>query len=155
MEFVINEWLPEYLRADADKKNNSLAIKFLKKFLQSNDKIIVKIPSPFTNKIYKCEKVYSGFPSAAENYRNLRDIIFANTERTRWIYQSEIKEIPKITYDKLHAVGTNFYQDLYLFETAHLSESKLIITTDAALKDFMKDDPHFKIQLLEDFLPQY
>jgi hypothetical protein len=155
MELVVNEWLPEYLRGDADLISNAKAIQFLNKFMQKDDMLTVKFGSPFTDKIYKYQSDFGGFPIVSKNFNVLSGIIFRDLQKTRIIYADEVQPIPAETHNLLHTPGTNYYSDYYLFEAAHLTESKIIITTDVKLRDFMSADPNFKIVLLEDFLRTY
>jgi len=51
MDFVVNEWLPEYFKPAALAEEKRQLETFLNRFWQRNDRIIVKRPSPFLEKI--------------------------------------------------------------------------------------------------------
>jgi len=58
MDMVINEWFPEYFRPDAADNEKELLEKLLIKFIEKGDKIIVRNPSPFLQKILRYATLY-------------------------------------------------------------------------------------------------
>jgi len=67
MELVINEWLPEYFRPDAEKSEKEMLEKFLNRFFAKEDIIFVRSPSPFLQKILRFAKVYQANAKAYQS----------------------------------------------------------------------------------------
>ena len=153
MEFVVNEWLPEYFKPDATKEEKEKLEKFLNGFLVRDDKIFVRRPSEFLNKIYRFSKAYQNYPKVYENIHKFITIIFHDSNRC-FIVDNDELQLPETTRDRL-IEGGNTVSDTYLFEAASLTDTKIILTTDERLKEWMQDDNEFKIELLDDFLDDY
>jgi hypothetical protein len=57
MEFVINEWFPEYLRPDAPVEQQKKVFQFIEILLSRADtRIVVRRPSAFLRKLLRFEK---------------------------------------------------------------------------------------------------
>ena len=67
MEFVVNEWLPEYFKPDATSEQKLQLEKFLNKFMVRNDKIYVRKPSEFLRKILRYANDYQNNPKVYGN----------------------------------------------------------------------------------------
>jgi DNA replicative helicase MCM subunit Mcm2 (Cdc46/Mcm family) len=155
MELVVNEWLPEYLRPNASDVEKRLAEQFLNSFMQRSDRLFVKDPSPFLDKIHRFQKDFDYDIKSREAFKTFIKLILRNPERCTLVMEDELKELPKSTSEKLNQAGTNFHSDTYLFESANLTANNIVITTDVKLKNQMADDEHFQVVLLEDFLKDY
>jgi rRNA-processing protein FCF1 len=152
MEFVVNEWLPEYFLPNAAKEEKLFLQNFLQKFIQRNDKIIVRSPSPFLKKIYRFSKDYQTNQKVSQNLKAFIQLILKDSTRCRFIDDEEFN-LPNSTKEKL-AEG-NYISDEYLFEAALFADSKIIVTTDERLIEQMKNEVGFKLILLSTFLETY
>lgn len=153
MEFVVNEWLPEYFRPDATNEEKEKLEKFLNRFLERNDKICVRRPSEFLRKLLRFANDYQNYPNVYENIQKFITIIYLDSNRCKIIENGEF-DLSEAIINKLNESG-NYNSDTYLFEAACESEAKLIITTDKKLKIHMENNGIFNIQLLDDFLDGY
>ena len=153
MEFVVNEWLPEYFKPSATDEEKRKLEKFLNKFMERNDKIFVRQPSEFLRKILRYANDYQTNRKVYENINQFIKFIYLDSERCELIHDGEF-ELSEVIRNKL-IEGGNTVSDTYLFEAASITESKLIITTDGKLKKLFENDRVFKVELLDDFLKRY
>lgn len=155
MEFVVNEWLMEYLKPDAPDAHRDLAERFLQRFSQRpQDKIFVREPSPFLNKALRYPKEYKNYESASRPYQNFIKFILLDPQKCERI-DVEVVELPTEILEKLNQSNTNYASDTYLFEAASFTEHKIIVTTDEKLARQMQDIEVFRVILLTDFLENY
>jgi len=156
MEFVVNEWLPEYLIPTATDEEMEKVNRFLQAFLNRGDMLVVRNPSAFLGKVHRFRKKYDYDNEAREKLKYLIAQILENADICKLVDEEEI-ELPEPTNTLLLEEGTNYNSDRYLFEaaTAIEAEDKIIVTTDVKLKEQMEDDPNFKVILLDDFLEDY
>ncbi len=56
MQLVVNEWLPEYFKPTASRAEKDLLEKFLVRFMQRGDQLVVRRPAAFHTKIYRYAK---------------------------------------------------------------------------------------------------
>jgi len=153
MEFVVNEWLPEYFKPDATSEEKEKLEKFLIKFLEKNDKIFVRRPSEFLRKLLRFAKDYQNYPNVYSNIHKFITVIVFDSKRCSIIDDDEY-DLSEIIINKLNESG-NYNSDTYLFEAASVTETKLIITTDKKLKTHMENNGIFNVQLLDEFLTNY
>jgi len=153
MEFVVNEWLPEYFRPDATNDEKEKLEKFLIKFLEKNDKIFVRRPSEFLRKLLRFANDYQNYPNVYSNIHKFITVIVFDSKRCSIIDDDEY-DLSEIIINKLNESG-NYNSDTYLFEAASVTETKLIITTDKKLKTHMENNGIFNVQLLDEFLTNY
>lgn len=153
MEFVVNEWLPEYFRPDATIEQKLQLEKFLNKFMERNDKIYVRKPSEFLRKILRYANDYQNNPKVYGNINRFIKFIYLDSERCELIRDDEF-ELSEEIRNKL-IDGGNTVSDTYLFEAASVTETKLILTTDAKLKALMENERTYKVELLATFLLNY
>lgn len=155
MEFVVNEWLMEYLRPSAPKEHRQLVEEFLQRFgKRPQDKIFVREPSPFLNKALRYPKEYKNHEDAAKPYQNFIKFILLNPQKCERI-DAETIELPDDIIEKLNQTNTNYVSDTYLFEAAMFTEDKIIVTTDEKLVRQMKDINGLTVIMLTDFLDNY
>jgi len=76
-----------------------------------------------------------------------------DSERCFFVDDNEFELSDEITNKLIK--GGNTISDKYLFESATITQTKIIITTDTKLKKLMKDEGTFTIKLLDDFLMNY
>jgi hypothetical protein len=149
MDFVVNEWLPEYFKPDATAVEKQLLSQFIVKFLAKNDKIFVKNPSPFLEKLYRFEKYYTDTKIKAQIKFFIAKVL-EDSERCVWV-KDEI-----VLPDNIEKLFTgNFGSDRYLFEAAFQTETKKIITTDAKLRMQFEENQIFELVDLSIFLETY
>ena len=154
MEFVVNEWLMEYLRPDATIAEKALVERFLKRFMQKpEDKIFVREPSAFLNKALGYPKIYQNNTEIVLFYRRFIKEILLNQNKCYRVIENIA--LPVNVLEKLNQPNTNFNSDTYLFEAASLTKDKIIVTTDERLATQMQDIANFKVVLLADFLKEY
>ncbi|MBI4645995.1 MAG: hypothetical protein HY738_05210 [Bacteroidia bacterium] len=127
MEFVLNEWLPEYLRPETDIHKRKNAIRFLNVFFKNNDIIAIRRPSEFLIKIYKYAKQYQDYREIYDNYKYLCKIISYDSGKVKIIDDSDTIQLPDNVLKKLISP---YDSDIYLFETAICTKNRIIITTD-------------------------
>jgi predicted nucleic acid-binding protein len=153
MELVVNEWLPEYFKPDATQEEKQLLQLFLQKFLQKNDTIVVRKPSPFLKKIDKYAKDYQTNQKVYQHLKNFIQLILKDSNRCIFVNDENEFAISNSAKEKLQQ--GNYNSDEYLFEAALFADSKIIVTTDIRLVDQMKDQEQFKVMPLKVFLENY
>ena len=155
MEFVVNEWLPEYFKPDASLAEKQLLKKFLYRFLErGTDRIFVKRGSEFERKIYRYAKDYQRDLKIVSPIRSFIGVFIEDINRCERVENSSIP-LPKDIVEKLNQPNTNYISDTYLFEAATFTKNKIIVTTDEKLVHQMQDIGEFKVILLTDFLENY
>jgi len=157
MEYVVNEWLLDYFRYNDGTAEKEKLYKFLAYFSSNDDVILMKIPSPFSEKLYLYAKELQ---NDHKNYQYLKwfiKTIFRSSDKCKIVYDSECADhaLNENLNSKLNQ--GNFGSDRYLFETAMFitKNEKIIITTDAKLVEHVKEISEFKLILLNDFLEKY
>ncbi len=154
MEFVVNEWLMEYMRPNANEEHRQLAERFLERFTKrTHDKIFIREPSPFLDKALRYPKNFRNYEIVAV-YQNFIKFILLNPQKCKRI-DIETIVLPLEVVEKLNEPTTNYISDTYLFEAATCTRDKIIVTTDEKLVIQMQDLEEFKVILLTDFLENY
>lgn len=153
MDFVVNEWLPEYYRPQALPEQRLQLETFLARFMERGDRLVVLQDSEFLRKLLRYAKDYAEYTAIREAISKFITTILIVPERR--IIVEELLPIPESTHAVLHTAGTNFHSDEYLFHAALHAESRIIVTTDIKLYRAMADDEDFKVVLLEGFLKDY
>ena len=87
------------------------------------------------------------------NINRFIKFIYLDSERCELIHDGEF-ELAEAIRKKL-VEGGNTVSDTYLFEAASVTETKLILTTDAKLKALMENEATYKVELLDTFLANY
>jgi len=153
MDLVINEWFPEYCRAEASEEERELLDLFLTRFLSNRDRIFIRNPSRFLDKIKQYAKAYQAHRDiyTIAILTNFIKNIILNGERCQIIDEDCILE--DVVTEKLQE--GNYSSDTYLFEAASKTESKIIITTDDKLRRQMHNIADYKVINLKEFLQQY
>jgi len=154
MDLVVNEWLPEYFLPDASMEEKKSLETFLNRFLERNDRLVVKEPSPFLDKIYRYAKDYQRMDEIVQPIRTFIKLILLDSNRCKLLSEEEIEELPTSVLEKLE-VG-NYGSDQYLFESATAIEGeKIIVTTDERLIAQFADEDFCELALLNNFLESY
>ena len=116
MEFVVNEWLPEYFKPDASDEEKQKLEKFLNKFMERKDKIFIRNHSEFLRKILRYANDYQNNHKVYENINRFIKFIYLDSERCTLIHDGEF-ELSEAIRNKL-VEGGNTVSDTYLFEAA-------------------------------------
>lgn len=153
MNFVVNEWLPEYFRPEATAEEKQRLERFIKAFLQRNDTIYVRRPSEFLSKIYRYSKSYQTNTNIYLVISAFIKFILFDSQRCRFIDDDEC-DLPDAIRQQL-TDGGNTVSDTYLFEAAAATIEKLIVTTDVKLRNLMQGATPYNVVLLDDFLLTY
>lgn len=155
MEFVINEWFPEYCKTDATEEQRKLLLDFLGIFLSKNDVLIIKKPSSFYNKLNTLTKHYRSHrdPKFYLLLKEIQKTILNDSNKVKYI-NHDIFLDGKIL-ELLNKEGTNFSSDIYLFEAAFISDSKIIVTTDKKLVKLVSENENYKVIMLDNFMSTY
>ena len=153
MDFVVNEWLPEYFRSDATVEEKRKLEVFLNKFMLRKDVLYVRRPSEFLGKIYRYAKLHQHDNKVSTELKKFIKTILYDSERCFFVDDGEFNLADEITAKLTE--GGNTISDKYLFEAATMTSTKTIVTTDLPLKSLMIDNVTFKIELLDDFLTRY
>lgn len=124
MELVFNEWFLEYMVPGHSSETVVSAI--LDSLEMKGDVLVVRRVCPFTKKLYSISKQFGPIP---QNLMRRFHKLMRDPSRIRMIDEDEILPIS----DDLRAATPA--EDIYLVETACLTESKTIITTDLRFID--------------------
>ncbi len=146
MEIVVNEWLLDYLRPDAEKSHNKLAVRFIENWVRGCYRVVIRKQSPFSKKLFDYMKQSEPSPSMHRPFSKLHKLLFRDSDKTLIVDEPDIKGLPE--YLKVKTPG----DDKYLVELSYSGTARVIVTTDTRLKDALQDEPHIKIYLLEEFL---
>lgn len=150
MDFVINEWCPEYFIHADGSTERTLLRQFVNNFYNSEDVLVIKRPSEFWSKLYRYAKKYQ---NNEEIYGELKTFIrVVLQDLNRVIYIDDDVSLPIDVYELLNAENTNFSSDQYLFEAAYQSDSKIIVTTDQKLINHMGQSEHYRLIHLDNFI---
>jgi hypothetical protein len=149
MEIIVNEWLLEYLRPDAQKSERTAAIQFLNAFVKKCDKIVIKRKSPFVNKFYDYSKRSEQDIDCKQRFSMVYKLLFRASDRTIIADDNELQALPEDIAAKTPV------DDTYLIELWYSKQERIVLTTDTKLKEKLKDVPDLKICLLEEFLQEY
>lgn len=153
MQFVVNEWLPEYFQKDASKEQKFMLQKFLQRFYERNDILIVLDGSPFLQKIYSYLKDRQPTDQTYITLKNFYGMILLDSERCRRVMPEEVNLEEEIRIQLLSE--GNYVSDMYLFEAASITNEKIIITTDEKLQRFMRQQNIYNVILLSELLKEY
>ena len=154
MDFVVNEWLPEYFRPTATAAEKRLLQTFLQRFLERGDRLVVLEASPFLEKIYRYAKAFQLDYNTVNPIRDFIKLILLDSERCVFVAKSNQFDLPDSVFEKL--LITNLSSDTYLFETATaIKNIKVIVTTDIKLHQHFEHEDWCRVQLLPDFLVDY
>jgi hypothetical protein len=118
---------------------------FLDVFEASNDVLLVKRTSPFTQKLYDFSKLHRFNP------RNLFERFhrMMRNPKIRIVEDYELVGIP----DELREACPD--EDVYLVELAAVSADKLIVTTDQKFHSAVNGKHGFTLRLADKFLDEY
>jgi hypothetical protein len=148
MEFVVNEWLLEYIRRDAEPQNRADACKFLEHLKNKPDKLVIKRKSRFSDKYYWYMKEGEHDDRSKEISKFL-GYLLRDSNKTTIMEEEEVPQIPEDIKEDCPA------DDIYLIELALFSKDRTIITTDRKLKEKMNSCSILKILIFSDFIQTY
>jgi len=147
-EITIDEWIYHYLRNEDTYEQTD---NFLRRVYKRCDVLVVRYGSPLSRKIFKLAK--------ESQYWNQSQRQAIKSFMRQFVYNSDKM---KIIY-KAPPIGEKLKQklphkDIYLVETALVTDSKFVLTTDRELCSAinkLKDELGIDCSVLEDFLSEY
>ena len=148
MEIIVNEWLLDYLRPDAQEAERTAAIQFLNAFDKKCDKIVIKKQSQFVGKFYNYSKLSEQFVNSKPLFSRLH-LLFRDADKTIIADDNDLQTLPDDIATKTPT------DDKYLIELWYSKQERIVLTTDMKLKEKLKDIPNLKIRILEEFLQDY
>ena len=148
MEIVVNEWLLEYLRPDARDCERNLAMRFINGWVSKCDRIVISPSNPFTQKFLNYFQQSNFDLPSYERFKTLH-FLFRDPGKTILVYEHEIEKLPPELEAKVPP------DDKYLIELAYSKPDRVILTSDAKLKEQLRDEIDLKIYLVEEFLANY
>ena len=148
MQLVLNEWFLDYMAPES--LNVRLILRLLDAIETKGDQIVIKRPSPFTEKFYRLNKLYGnqGQPSSRPVFRRFA-LLMRDDRRVRLVEEEEIQSLPEAVLEFVDP------EDRYLAEIAALTRERTIVTTDTKLKDKLNGKDGFRVTLLDEFLEEY
>jgi len=149
MEIIVNEWLLEYLRPDAQESERLAAFRFVNALVKKCDKMVIKRNSPFVAKFYRFWKQVESDTNFKQPFSKLHQLVFRDTDKTIIVDESDLQDLPEDIAAKTPE------DDKYLIELWYSNQGRIVLTTDAKLRDKLKDIPGLKICLLQEFLREY
>lgn len=149
MEIIVNEWLLEYFRPDAQASDKARAAQFLNAFREKPDKMVIKRESAFTRKLYDYMGGFGWDVCSRKRFSDLHKLVFLDSDKTIIADEGDLQDLPEDIAAKTPA------DDIYLIELWYSNQERIVLTTDAKLKERFKDVPNLKICLLGEFLQEY
>lgn len=149
MDIVVNEWLLDYMRPDAEHPQKVLASKFVNAWVERCHKILIRRPSPFVSKFYKYHKLFGWDQDFKERFKKINLLLFHNPDKTKILDDNDVTALPKELRSKTH------HKDIYLIELAYCSADRIVVTTDEDLKKSLKDEGELRIYLPDEFLAEF
>ena len=149
MEIVVNEWLLDYLRPDAEECHQDLAIKFVNTWVKKCDKVVIRRPSPFVSKFHSYMKQFGRNQQFKKRLSKLYKLLFLDSNKTIIADDNDVKELPEEVIAKTHS------KDKYLIELLYSKQERIFVTTDIKLRDKLQDETNLKIYILQNFLQNY
>jgi predicted nucleic acid-binding protein len=152
VEIVVDEWLLEYLRPDAEGADRLLALTFVNAWKRRCDRLLLPRPSPFLTKFYRYMKTFGRDLDFEKRFSKLNHLLLRNARKTRILDRGEVPPLPKEVADMIDP------DDWYLIEAARCSEEKVLVTTDGPLREQLSRLTGFVVyspaEFLAKFLPQ-
>ena len=140
MEVVVNEWLLEYMRPDSEKAG--FASRFLDEIEHRGHKLAIRRESVFTRKLYKYDRQFF------RCFKRLKMILY-DGDKVKLVDEKDIESLPQEIADIVPE------DDKYLVELAYFTSDKLIVTTDARLRQALKAIESIKIYLVDEFTDEF
>jgi hypothetical protein len=152
VEIVVDEWLLEYMRPDAEADDRLLALRFVNAWKRRCDRLLLRSPSPFVNKFYRFMKSFGRDLEFKGRFSKLNLLLFRNSLKTRILGEGDAPSLPKEVADMIPS------DDRYLIEAASCSEERVLVTTDERLRERLSHLTGFvaysPAEFLAKFLPQ-
>lgn len=140
MQIVPDEWLLDCLRPDNDCYSQSG--QFLDLVEKRRDQIVIREHSPFKKKLSKYAEIYP------LEFKRLW-LMLVDSEKAIRVDEENIHKLPH----DIDSVVPN--DDKYLIELLFSTDDKILVTTDAPLKNRIKDKNDFKVFLYNEFMQLY
>jgi len=145
MEITIDEWIIHYL---AEKNKIIIESEILEKIYKKCDKFVILKGERFYQKISRFEKESKDRVSIILVKNFIRRFI-RNSNKTILLEDSDVMDLP----DDLEKITPG--KDKFLVKTALLTKDKLILTTDAKLKEKINGMHGLNIVLIDEFIISY
>lgn len=140
MDIVVDEWFLEYMVPGSEVF--SLSNKFIDEIERRADRIVVRIPSRFTEKLYRF----------ADRHPKYFTRVFRILYDENKVLRVDNDQVPKLKWEIEEKIPAD---DLYLVELIYLTQDKVFVTTDSKLHEILNDQKEIKVFLLNDFLKNY
>jgi len=146
MQFVVNEWLLDFLVPNTDKDKIRAVNKFIRFISENDDQIVIGRNNNFVSKFHHFMKQYGWDADFKQRFKKLRHLLFYDSTRTLIIEKDDLA-----TVDAAIASHTPD-DDVYLVELAFSTQDRKIVTTDTRLKSALKNVPEIDVILLSEFM---
>ena len=147
MELVFNEWFVEFMVQEQQKRG--LVWRLLDVLEVKGDRLVIKRKSPFVQKFNRLNKLHGNPGQPSRPWFKRFSLLMRAPSSIRLVDEHEIPELPKWVSEVVKD------GDLYLVQTAALTNERTIVTTDAPLRDSLNGKDDFRVVLLEDFVAEY
>lgn len=146
MILLLNEWIIHDLKGDNGDAKQEEAILFLLKLIKSDDKIIVRVGSPWWEKAYKLMK--ESDPRVKYGSSKLHSLL-RDSIKCELVEDSAIRQLPsEISRDCPE-------DDIYLIETLYVYPDSILLSTDNTLIEFVKANLQAKVNHRDNFINTY
>lgn len=157
MEFVINEWFLEWHKPSATDEEQVKARMFTKWLLNNEHRIVILQNTGFTKKLNDIRRDFGFYHMSAIYLKLFFSQIFINSEKCRLLEMppelpADIEEILKRPSEP---PLTNIESDRYLFQSAEVTEEKIIVTTDVKLIKHFEGNGRFRMMNVDEFMTEF
>ncbi len=146
MQFVVNEWLLDYIVPNTAEEKIVAVNKFIQFISDNEHQIVIGRDNNFVSKFHQFMKQYGWHSDFKRRFKKLRQLLFYDSIRTLIIEKSDLANVD----GNIESLTPE--DDLYLVELAFSSEDKIIVTTDTRLKSALESVHNLDVILLPDFM---
>ncbi len=145
MEIVINEWFLDYMVPGS--RDAAFPGRFLDFIQAKSFRIVIKVPSPFTEKFYRfCRLNRRVNPKFGKRLT----LEMLNADKVVIVHQLEISPLPD-EIQSLFLENKIKEDDRYLVELVYTIPGSVVITTDNPLVEVLRPFLNERIQTLNEF----
>lgn len=137
MIIVPNEWLVDLLVGSVSEQR--LVHLFLDKVESRGDLLVLRRHGPLVRKLYRAMR------DPQKRAKRLR-LMLSDSNKVSLVEEHEIEELPEHLQRELPQ------DDRYLVETAFSRRPCVVVTTDGQLREILRPQQEFQVQLLDEFL---
>ncbi|MDG7048320.1 MAG: hypothetical protein JRN61_05060 [Nitrososphaerota archaeon] len=124
----VDEWIFSDINGENSIKNQKESFGFLSEFRKNDDILVIRMLSPWTEKLYGLMKQMT--PQVRAASKILQSII-RDSKKCRIYYNGEIKKLPSDLEKEAPR------KDLYLVELLYTAKPDEFVTTDSVLLEFI------------------